>query len=49
MCPVVWLKGGGGRGGGTCGRGSVWIYLLLLLHIYTLPVTDKTSHFQDHV
>ena len=36
-----WL---GGRGGG-----SVWIHLLLLLHIYTLPVTDKTSHFQDHV
>ena len=27
--------------------GSVWINLLL--HIYTLPVTDKTSQFQDHV
>ena len=44
MCPVVWLKDGGGRGGG-----SVWIHPLLLIHIYTLPVTNKTSHFQDHV
>ena len=35
---------GVGVGGGR-GRG-VWIHLLLLCHIYTLPVTDKISSFK---
>ena len=45
ICLAVFIGGvGGGRGGG------VWIHLLLLLHIYTLPVTDKViDFFQDHV
>ena len=30
------------------GVGSVWIHFLLMLHIYTLLVTDKvTDFFQD--
>ena len=37
-------------GVGVVGVGGVWIHLLLLLHIYTLPVTDKViDFFQDHV
>ena len=40
---------GGGRGG-MVGVGGVWIHLLLLLYIYTLPVTDKViDFFQDHI
>ena len=47
----------GSRGGvvgvvqvGVVWVGSVWIHLLLLLHIYTLLVTDKViNSFQDLV
>ena len=48
ICLAVFIGGVGVEG--VVGEGGVWIHLLLLLHIYTLPVTDKViDFFQDHV
>ena len=34
---------------GTGGRGRSGSRDGIVLHIYTFRITDKTSHFQDHV
>ena len=52
ICLAVFIGGVGVEGvvgvGGVVALGGVWIHLLL--HIYTLPVTDKViDFFQDHV
>ena len=51
ICLAVFIGGVGVEGVvRVWGGGGVWIHLLLLFHIYTLPVTDEViDFFQDHI